>query len=119
VKDDEGSTVTSRESRNWLQHTVFRSRCFPTGVPGIRHKEDRYWITDLRGIPSKEMIACLFRCEFANGWKDSKGIASQHNNVGWLAINHAGNFGIRNVFNRIGATSVLGNTEIIIIGEAR
>jgi hypothetical protein len=74
---------------------------------------------NLRRISSEEMITCLLGCKLANRWEDSESVASQHNDIGWLAIDHARYFGIGNVLDRVSTTGVLGNANIIVVGDTR
>jgi hypothetical protein len=61
------------------------------------------------------VVACLLRGKFAYRWEDTERIACQHDDVTGLSLHHAWDLGIRNVFNRVGATGVLRNGNIVIV----
>jgi len=49
----------------------------------------------------------------------AESIAGQHNDIGRLTVDNAGDEGIRDVFDGICTTSVLGDTDVIVVGSAR
>ena len=61
------------------------------------------------------MVTGLFRSQSANGRKNSKGIASQHDDVGGLTIDNTRNLSVGDKLNRVGATSVLSDADVIVI----
>jgi hypothetical protein len=65
------------------------------------------------------MVTCLLGCELADRWEDPEGVTSQHDDIRWLTIHHARNFSIGNVLDRIGASGVLGNADVIVVGDTR
>jgi len=72
MKDDEGSTVARGKGRDGLKDTILSSR----GFTGKFLKE---YIScksrNLRGIPSKEVVASLLRSELTNRREDTESIA--------------------------------------------
>ena len=50
-----------------------------------------------------------------NGRKNTKGIACQHDDVGGLAVDNTRNLSVGNILNRVGATSVLSDADVVII----
>lgn len=61
------------------------------------------------------MVAGLFRGQSANGRKNTKGIACQHDDVGGLTVDNTRDLSIGDKLNRVGATSVLSDADIVII----
>jgi hypothetical protein len=61
------------------------------------------------------VIASLFRGQSANGRKNTKGIASQHDDIGGLTVDDTRNLSVGDKFNRIGATSVFSDTDVIVV----
>jgi hypothetical protein len=115
MKDNEGSTVARGESGDGFEDTILSSRGFPA-----RFSEDYIPSENinLRGVPSKEVVASLLRSELANRREDTESIAGQHNDIRGLTIGQARNLGVGNVLNRVRATSVFGNADIIVVGAA-
>ena len=61
------------------------------------------------------MVTGLFRGQFANGRKNTKGIASQHDDVGGLTVHNTRDLRVGNKLNRVGTTSVLSDADVVII----
>ena len=61
------------------------------------------------------MVTSLFRSQSANGRKDTKGITSQHDDVGGLTVNDTRNCSVGYKLNRVSATSVFGDTDVIVV----
>ena len=61
------------------------------------------------------MVTGLFRGQFANGRKNTKGIACQHDDVGGLTVDNTRDLSVRNKLNGVGATSVLSDADVVII----
>ena len=64
------------------------------------------------------MVAGLLGSEFADRGQHTERVASQHNDVARLTVDNARNLGVRDELNRVSATSVLGNADIVVIGRA-
>lgn len=96
VKDDEGCTVAGGEGWDRLQDTVLGTR-------------------SLRSVTSQEVVAGLLRGEAGDGREDTEGIASEHDDVTRLTVDDAGNLGVGNVFDGVGAASVLGDADVIVV----
>lgn len=115
MKDDEGSTVARGKGRDGLKDTILSSR----GFTGKFLKE---YIScksrNLRGIPSKEVVASLLRSELTNRREDTESIACQHNDVRRLTVGQARNLRVGNVLNRIRATCVFSDADVIVVGGA-
>jgi len=97
----------------------------PSSVPGVFLNNGDYVISKQRtlvdhsrSISSKEVVASLFGSKLANRGQHTERIASQHNDIARLAINDTRNLGVRNELDRVRATSVLGNVDIVIIRRA-
>jgi len=65
------------------------------------------------------VIAGLFRSQFANWREDTEGIASQHDNIRRLTINHARDERIGNELDWVGTAGVFRNADIIVVGHPR
>ena len=96
----------------------------PSSVPGVFLWKLRWnsWENDRdnsRTVPCQEMVACLRGSELAHRWKHAKGIACEHDDVARLAVDDARDFGVRDVVNRIGTASVLGDANIIVVWHTR
>lgn len=65
------------------------------------------------------MVAGLFRGQSTDRRKDTKGIAGQHDDVGRLTVDQTRDLSIRNKFDRVGATSILSDADIIIVRNSR
>ena len=61
------------------------------------------------------MVTGLFRCQSANGRKNTKGIAGQHDDVGGLTVDNTRDLSVGDKLNRVGATRVLSDADIVII----
>lgn len=64
------------------------------------------------------MVARLFGSQLANGWEDTKGIASQHDDISRLLVGQAWNASVGDVFDRISAAGVLGDANVVVVGDA-
>ena len=73
----------------------------------------------VRGVTSEEVVLSLLRSELADRWENTKGIASQHDDVAWLAVNRARDLRVRDELDGVGAARVLGDRRIIEVREAR
>ena len=65
------------------------------------------------------MVACLLGRKPAHRREDTKRVASKHDNVAGLAVDRARYMRVRDEFNRIRATRVLRNANIVIVGRSR
>jgi hypothetical protein len=63
------------------------------------------------------VVASLLRRELTDGRQDTEGVAGQHDDVARLAIDHTGNLGVRDELNGVCTTCVLGNADIIVVGN--
>jgi hypothetical protein len=97
MEDDERSTVASRESGDRLHYTIFS-----TGGLG--------------GVTSQEVVRGLLRREFADWRQDTKGIASEHDDVARLAVGQTWDFGIGDEINGVGTTSVFSDGHVVVVG---
>ena len=94
----------------------------PSSVPGVL-----LWSGDclkgeggenkqhIRCVTGQEVVTSLFRRQSANGRKDTKSIASQHDDVGGLTIDNTRDLSVGDKLNRVGATSVFSDTGIIVV----
>lgn len=96
MEDNEGLTVTCGESGRRLDDTIFS-----TGSLG--------------SVTSNEVVLSLFESKSGDGRKDTEGIATEHNDVGGLTVCDTGDLGIRDVLNGVGASSVLGDGNIVVV----
>lgn len=63
------------------------------------------------------MVASLLRCEATDGRKNTECVTSQHNDVTWLTVDDARNLCVGNVLDGVSAASVLGDADIIVVGN--
>jgi hypothetical protein len=64
------------------------------------------------------VVASLLRSELTNRREDTKGIAGQHNDIRGLTVGQARNLGIGNVLNRIRATCIFSDADVLVVGGA-
>lgn len=115
MKNDERCTVASRESGYGLQNTILSTGSF-AGKRKLAYKLPAK-TGDIRGITGKEVVASLLRGELSNRRKDTEGIASQHDDVAGLPVDHARDLCARDVLNRVRASRVLGDRHIVVVGD--
>lgn len=65
------------------------------------------------------MVAGLLGSKPADRGEDAESVASQHDDVGRLTINDARNLGIWNVLDRVGATGVFSDANVIVVRNTR
>lgn len=73
----------------------------------------------IRGVASQEVILRLLGGKLANGREDTESIASQHDDIAWLPVDHAGNLRVRDVFDRVRAAGVLRDRNVVVIRHTR
>jgi hypothetical protein len=64
------------------------------------------------------VVAGLLRSQSADGRKDTKGIASQHDDVAGLTVDDTRDLSVGDKLNRVGATSVLSDADIFVVRNA-
>lgn len=96
VERQEGSTVTSREDGGGFRDTVF-------GTGG------------LGGVTGQEVVVGLFRGQLGDGRQDTESVATEHDNVAGLSFSDTRDLGVRDVFDGVGASSVFGDGDIVVI----
>lgn len=62
------------------------------------------------------MVLSLLGSKSGDGGKDTKGVATEHNDVGGLTVCDTGDLGIRNVLDGVCTSSVLGNGNVVVVG---
>ena len=65
------------------------------------------------------MVACLLGREPAHRRQDAERVACKHDNVAGLTVNRARYMRVWDEFNRIRASRVLRNANIVIVGRSR
>jgi len=100
VEDNERCTVTCGEGGNGLEDTIFSSG-------------------SLRCVTGQEVVTSLFRRQPADGRKDTEGIASQHDDIGGLTIDKTRDLSVGNKLNRVGATSIFSDIDVIVVSNSR
>jgi len=100
VEDDEGGAVAGRESGDGLEDTIFSSWRF-------------------RCVTSQEVVASLLGGELANGWQHTESITGQHDDVAGVVLAQARNACIGDVLDRVCATCVFRDGDIVVVGDAR
>jgi len=99
MKDDERGAVAGGECRYGFEDTIFSSR-------------------GLGGVASQEVVASLLRSEFGYRGEDTKGIASQHDNVAGLSLDLARNLCVGNKFDWVCAAGIFSDADIVVVGCA-
>lgn len=99
VESQEGLSEARRESSLGLGDTVL----------GTGH---------LGGVAGDEVEHGLLGGELGDGGQDTAGIAGEQDDVGGVVVALAGNLGILDVLNGVGATGVLGEGGIIVVDNA-
>ena len=61
------------------------------------------------------MVTGLFSGQSANGRMYTKGIASRHDDVGGLTVDNTRDLSVGDKLNRVGATGVLSDADVVII----
>ena len=69
----------------------------------------------LRSVTSQEVIASLLGRQFADRWENTESIAREHDNVLGLTLNNARNAGVGDELDRVCATGILGDADIIVV----
>lgn len=96
MESQEGGTVTSREDGRGFRDTVF-------GTGG------------LGGVTGQEVVVGLFRGQLGDGRQDTESVATEHDDVAGLSFSDTRDLGVRDVFDRVGASSVFSDGHIIIV----
>lgn len=73
----------------------------------------------IRSVASQEVILRLLGGELADGREDTESIASQHDDIAWLPVDHAGDLRVGNVFDRVRAAGVLRDRDVVVIRYTR
>jgi hypothetical protein len=64
------------------------------------------------------VVAGLFGSKLADGGQHTERITRQHDDVAGLAVDDARNLRVGDELDRVGATSVLGDANIVVVGRA-
>jgi hypothetical protein len=99
VQGQEGLSEARRESSLGLGNTVL----------GTSH---------LGGVAGDEVEHGLLGGELGDGGQDTAGIAGEQNDVGGVVVALAGDLGVLDVLNGVGATGVLGEGGIVVVDVA-
>lgn len=99
VEDQEGSSVTGREYGRRLGDTIL-------GTGG------------LGGVTGNKVVVGLGRSQLGDGRQDSESVATEHDDVVGLLVGDAGDLGVGDVFDRVGASSVFGDRDVVVVGDS-
>jgi hypothetical protein len=99
VKNQEGSTVTGGEDGRGLGDTILSTR-------------------GLGGVTGDEVVVGLSGSKLGDGWQDSESVTTQHDDVVGLPVGDAGKLGVGDVLDGVGASSVLGDGNVVIVGNS-
>lgn len=99
VKSQEGLSEARREGSLGLSDTVLS-----TGHLG--------------GVTGDEVEHGLLGGELGDRGQDTAGITGEQDDVGGVVVGHAGNLGVLDVLNGVGATGVLGKGGIVVVNNA-
>ena len=69
----------------------------------------------LRGVTRDEVVHGLLGVELGDGRKDTAGVAGEENDVLGVAVRLAGDLGVLDVLDGVGAASVLGQGVVIVV----
>lgn len=64
------------------------------------------------------MVLSLFGSEARDGWENTEGVAGEHDDVGWLSVGDTRDLGVLDVFNRVSASSVFRDGDIVVVGDS-
>lgn len=94
----------------------------PSSVPGVFLQNDKQVRRDReiekknsRSVTGQEVVAGLFRRELAHRRKNTESVAGQHDDVLRLRIDRTRNPGIGDVLDRVRASCVLGDADIVVV----
>ena len=99
VKSQEGLSEARREGSLGLSDTILS-----TGHLG--------------GVTGDEVEHGLLGGELGDGGQDTAGITGEQDDVGGVVVGDAGNLGVLDVLNGVGATGVLGKGGIVVVNNA-
>lgn len=99
VKSQEGLSEARREGSLGLSDTILS-----TGHLG--------------GVTRDEVEHGLLGGELGDGGQDTAGITGEQDDVGGVVVGDAGNLGVLDVLNGVGATGVLGKGGIVVVNNA-
>ena len=115
MKNNERSAVASREGRNGFEDTVLSPRSFPTRtVSRCYGRTDR--VVCLRGVTGQEVVASLLGGQFTDRWENTESIAGEHDDVLGLTLNYTRNASVGDELDRVSATGILGDADIVVVG---
>jgi hypothetical protein len=98
VKSQEGLSEARREGSLGLGDTVLST-------------------SHLGGVTGDEVEHGLLGGELGDGGQDTAGIAGEQNDVAGVVVAEAGDLGVVNVLNGVGATGVLGKGGIVVVNN--
>lgn len=88
------------------------------GESSLRLSDTIFGTCHLRGVAGDEMEHSLGTVELGNWRQDTASIASEENDVGGHVLGQARNLGVGNVLDRVCATGVLGQSNVVIVNFA-
>lgn len=99
MQSEEGLGEARRESRLGLEDAVF----------GAGH---------LGGVTGNEVEHCLGRVELGDGREDAAGVAGEEDDVLGVVVGQAGDLGVVDVLDRVGAARVLGQGDVVVVDDS-
>ena len=117
MEDNEWSAVASGEGRDGFENAVLSSRSFTVEIISRLQTRTGGQI-GLRSVTGQEVVASLLGGQFADRGEDTESVTSEHDDVLGLALNGARNAGVGNKVDGVGATGVLGDVDVVVVGIA-
>ena len=95
----------------------------PSSVPGVLLRarvsagRSSVVLSHVPGVSCQEVVAGLLRRQLTNGWENTESVASEHDDVGRLLVDQAGNPSVGDELDRVSASSVFSDANVIVIGD--
>ncbi len=93
-------------------------RCAKTGAKRcLRLNDPLFGAGYLGGVAGEEVVHCLLRREFGDGWHNTEGVSGEKDNIGRMA-SHTGADAVRNTGDGICGARVFGERIVVQINAA-
>lgn len=84
---------------------------------GLRLSDTLLSTRHLGGVTRDEVEHGLLGVKLGDWWQNTASVASEEDDVGWVAGRHARNLGVLDVLDRVCAASVLGKSSIVVVND--
>lgn len=85
-------------------------------------REGCLWLSDthlgtshLRSVSGDEVVHGLFGCELRDWWQDTASVASEEDDVCWVAVSDTGDLGVLDVLDGVSTTGVLCEGGVVVV----